>query len=57
VIHDVERIRTRSGSVKVQVALSALPRFEAWDQDGSVHTGMTAVSPSPSQSRHSGSPV
>ena len=46
VIGDVERIRTRSGSVKVNVALSGLPRFAAWDQDGSVHTGMTAVSPS-----------
>jgi phytoene dehydrogenase-like protein len=46
VIRDVERIRTRSGSVKVNLALSDLPRFAAWDQGGSVHTGMTAVSPS-----------
>jgi phytoene dehydrogenase-like protein len=46
VIHDVERIRTRSGSVKMNLALSGLPSFAAWDQDGSVHTGMTAVSPS-----------
>ena len=46
VIHDVERIRTRSGSVKVNIALSALPTFPAWDQDGSVHTGLAAVSPS-----------
>jgi phytoene dehydrogenase-like protein len=46
VIHDVERIRTRSGSVKVNLALSALPTFAAWDQDGSVHTGLAAVSPS-----------
>jgi phytoene dehydrogenase-like protein len=46
VIRDVERIRTRSGSVKVNLALSDLPRFAAWDQDGSVHTGLTAVSPS-----------
>jgi phytoene dehydrogenase-like protein len=46
VIHDVERFRTRSGSVKVNFALSGLPRFEAWNQEGSVHTGMIAVSPS-----------
>jgi phytoene dehydrogenase-like protein len=46
VIHDVERIRTRSGSVKVNLALSGLPTFPAWDQDGSVHTGLAAVSPS-----------
>ena len=46
VIHDVERLRTRSGSVKVNVALSGLPPFPAWDQEGSVHTGLMAVSPS-----------
>jgi phytoene dehydrogenase-like protein len=46
VIHDVERIRTRSGSVKVNLALSGLPTFPAWDQDGSAHTGLAAVSPS-----------
>jgi phytoene dehydrogenase-like protein len=46
VIHDVERIRTRSGSVKVNLALSGMPTFPAWDQDGSVHTGLVAVSPS-----------
>jgi phytoene dehydrogenase-like protein len=46
VIHDVERIRTRSGSVKVNLGLSELPRFAAWDQAGSVHRGMVAVSPS-----------
>lgn len=46
VIHDVERIRTRSGSVKVNVALSGLPAFPAWDQEGTVHAGLTAISPS-----------
>jgi phytoene dehydrogenase-like protein len=46
VIHDVERIRTRSGSVKVNVALSGLPAFPAWDQQGTVHAGLTAISPS-----------
>jgi len=46
VIHDVERIRTRSGSVKVNVALSDLPAFPAWDQEGTVHAGLTAISPS-----------
>jgi phytoene dehydrogenase-like protein len=46
VIHDVERLRTRSGSVKVNLALSDLPTFPAWDQPGSMHTGLAAVSPS-----------
>jgi phytoene dehydrogenase-like protein len=46
VIHDVERIRTRSGSVKVNVASSGLPAFPAWDQEGTVHAGLTAISPS-----------
>jgi phytoene dehydrogenase-like protein len=46
VISDVERIRTRSGSVKVHLGLSALPEFPSWDQGGSVHTGLTAISPS-----------
>jgi len=46
VIHDVERIRTRSGSVKVNVALSGLPAFPAWDQEGAVHAGLTAIAPS-----------
>jgi phytoene dehydrogenase-like protein len=46
VIRDVERIRTRSGSVKVNVALSGLPAFPAWDQEGTVHAGLTAISPS-----------
>ena len=46
VVRDVERFRTRSGSVKVNVALSELPAFPAWDQDGDVHKGLMAVSPS-----------
>jgi phytoene dehydrogenase-like protein len=46
VVHDVERIRTRSGSAKVHVGLSALPDFPSWDQEGPVHRGLMAVSPS-----------
>lgn len=46
VVHDIERFRTRSGSVKVNMALSQLPAFPAWDQEGDVHRGLMAVSPS-----------
>jgi phytoene dehydrogenase-like protein len=46
VVRDVERFRTRSGSVKVNVALSELPAFPSWDQDGDPHTGLAAISPS-----------
>ncbi len=46
VVRDIGRYRTRSGSVKVNVALSELPRFPSWDQDGDVHLGLAAVSPS-----------
>lgn len=46
VARDVKRYRTRSGSVKVNVALSALPKFPSWDQEGDVHHGLVAVSPS-----------
>ncbi len=46
VVRDVKRFRTRSGSVKVNVALSELPKFPSWDQDGDVHMGLAAVSPS-----------
>ncbi len=46
VVRDVERFRTRSGSVKVNLGLSELPSFPAWDQDGDVHRGLMAVSPS-----------
>ena len=46
VVHDVERFRTRSGSLKVHLALSALPTFPSWDQEGGVHRGLVATSPS-----------
>ena len=46
VVRDVERFRTRSGSVKVNLGLSELPAFPSWDQDGDVHRGLVAVSPS-----------
>ncbi len=46
VVRDVRRFRTRSGSVKLNVAISRLPAFPSWDQDGDVHRGLTAVSPS-----------
>ncbi|HZP90328.1 MAG TPA: NAD(P)/FAD-dependent oxidoreductase [Actinomycetota bacterium] len=46
VVRDVRRYRTRSGSVKVNVALSELPEFPSWDQEGDVHRGLIAVSPS-----------
>ena len=46
VARDVKRYRTRSGSVKVNVALAALPAFPAWDQEGELHRGLAAVSPS-----------
>jgi phytoene dehydrogenase-like protein len=46
VVRDVRRYRSRSGSVKVNLALSDLPELPAWDQDGEVHRGLVAVSPS-----------
>jgi phytoene dehydrogenase-like protein len=46
VVRDVRRYRTRSGSVKLNVALSELPAFPAWDQEGDLHKGLVAVSPS-----------
>ncbi|HXF36714.1 MAG TPA: NAD(P)/FAD-dependent oxidoreductase [Actinomycetota bacterium] len=46
VVRDVKRYRTRSGSVKVNAALGELPAFPAWDQGGSLHRGLVAVSPS-----------
>ena len=46
VAHDVKRYRTRSGSVKINLALGELPTFPSWDQDGEVHRGLAAVSPS-----------
>ncbi len=46
VVRDVERFRTRSGSVKVNLGLSRLPVFRGWDQDGELHRGLAAISPS-----------
>ncbi len=46
VVKDVKRFRTRSGSVKVNVAVSELPSFPSWDQEGDLHRGLAAVSPS-----------
>jgi phytoene dehydrogenase-like protein len=46
VVRDIRRFRSRSGSVKLNVALSELPTFTSWDQDGDVHRGLMAVSPS-----------
>jgi phytoene dehydrogenase-like protein len=46
VVRDVRRFRSRSGSVKINVALSRLPEFPGWDQEGNLHLGLAAVSPS-----------
>jgi phytoene dehydrogenase-like protein len=48
VVRDVRRYRTRSGSVKVNLALGELPRPAGWDGPipGDPHTGILAVSPS-----------
>jgi phytoene dehydrogenase-like protein len=46
VVRDVKRYRTRSGSVKLNVALSDLPEFPAWEDETPVHRGLVAVSPS-----------
>ena len=48
VVRDVRRFRTRSGSVKVNVALGELPKPAAWDGPvpGDPHTGLLAISPS-----------
>ena len=46
VVRDVKRYRSRSGSVKLNVALSELPAFPSWDQEAPLHTGLVAVSPS-----------
>jgi phytoene dehydrogenase-like protein len=46
VVHDVERFRTRSGSLKVHLAMSGLPRFPSWDQEGDPFRGLIATSPS-----------
>jgi phytoene dehydrogenase-like protein len=46
VVRDIKRCRSRSGSVKLNVALGELPTFPSWDQEGDVHRGLVAVSPS-----------
>jgi phytoene dehydrogenase-like protein len=47
VARDVRRLRTRSGSVKVNLALSALPQPPAWgNQAEPLHRGLMAISPS-----------
>ncbi|HSJ51397.1 MAG TPA: NAD(P)/FAD-dependent oxidoreductase [Actinomycetota bacterium] len=46
VVRDVKRYRSRSGSVKINVALSNLPEFPAWAGAEALHTGLVAVSPS-----------
>ncbi len=48
VVRDIRRFRTRSGSVKVNVALSELPRVAGWEGEipGDPHTGLIAISPS-----------
>lgn len=48
VVRDVKRLRTRSGSVKVNLALSGLPRPAAWDdtRPEQMHRGLMAISPS-----------
>ena len=46
VVRDVERYRTRSGSVKLNVALSELPEFPNWEHETSLHRGLVAISPS-----------
>src|SRR5262249_3593189 len=43
---DVTRFRTRSGSVKVNVALAELPSPAAWDGSTPLHRGLIAVWPS-----------
>ena len=45
---DIKRFRTRSGSVKVNLALRDLPRPMAWEGDlpGDPHTGIMSISPS-----------
>jgi phytoene dehydrogenase-like protein len=48
VVRDVKRYRTRSGSVKVNLALGELPKPAAWDGavPGDPHTGIMSISPS-----------
>jgi phytoene dehydrogenase-like protein len=48
VVRDIRRYRTRSGSVKVNMALGELPVPTAWDGPvpGDPHRGLIAISPS-----------
>jgi phytoene dehydrogenase-like protein len=46
VVRDVKRYRTRSGSVKVNAALSELPEFPSWEHEADLHRGLVAISPS-----------
>jgi phytoene dehydrogenase-like protein len=48
VVEDIRRYRSRSGSVKVNLALGELPTPEAWQGDvpGDPHTGIMSISPS-----------
>jgi phytoene dehydrogenase-like protein len=48
VVRDVSRYRSRSGSVKVNLALGELPRPTAWAGDipGDPHAGLLTISPS-----------
>jgi phytoene dehydrogenase-like protein len=45
-VRRIKLYRTRSGSVKVNYALETLPEFASWDQEGSLHRGLVAISPS-----------
>jgi phytoene dehydrogenase-like protein len=47
-VRDIRRFRTRSGSVKVNLAMSELPKPSAWQgaTPGAPHTGIMAISPS-----------
>ena len=48
VVQDIGRYRSRSGSVKVNLGISGLPRPTAWDgpTPGDPHSGLFAISPS-----------
>jgi phytoene dehydrogenase-like protein len=48
VVRDIRRFRTRSGSVKVNAALSKLPTPAAWGGEipGDPHRGLVAIAPS-----------
>ena len=48
VVRDINRFQSRSGSVKVNLGLSELPKPKAWDgsMPGDPHTGIMSISPS-----------